>query len=408
VNSFTKRIHRLLQRLGANSIFVWILGFALGGLTNVYPKESLLVFLVLTFTYIFKVLWEELQSSRVVAPSSFEQNLRDPHPETIEYARKFEESHFIVGKIIEVVPHPYLLTKAKITDMGWSPDSIVVKETQKKFHTKELLQAIGGEKEFDLPNRTKFSLVNVVGANTDNPTLSLEVHQTDYFTIQTAIEALQKDPHVLEIYGSLVPSENKIPHTLSLHYIVRLSDGSVLVTRREPGIRYYPGTWSFSGEEQLAEFDTKAQHPIESLFKRAFCEEVLPLSDTDSLSENFERAQKIIKSMNVLSIFFEQEICNFSLFGLFQLNIDADDFVEMYTKVMNETFGNRDREGNLFIVSQKNLQELLYSGKCEAHGLFNKKEVTIHESDLHPSSRYRVFRLLRAVNKRPFQEFDFK
>ncbi len=408
MNSFTKRIQRLSKRLGANSIFVWILGFALGGLTNIYPKESMLVFLVLTFAYIFKVLWEELQSSRLIPPSTFEENLRDPHPETIEYARKFEESHFIVGKIIEVVPHPYLHTKAKITDIGWSPDSILVKETQKKFQTKEFLQTIGGIQEFDLPNRIKFSLVNVMGANTDNPTLTLELHQTDYFTVQTAIQGLHENPTLLQMYGSLVPAENKIPHTLSLHYIVRFVDGSVLVTRREQGIRYYPGAWSFSGEEQIAEFDTKSKHPIESLFQRAFCEEVLPLSDTDTVRDNFAIAQKIIKSMSVFSLFFEQEISNFSLFGVFQLTIDAEDFVEMYTKVINETSGNRDREGNLFLVSQKNLQDLLYNGKCETEGLFNKKRYSIHEHDLHPSSRYRIFRLLRAVNKRPFQEFDFK
>ena len=408
MNSFTKRIQRLSKRLGANSIFVWILGFALGGLTNIYPKESMLVFLVLTFAYIFKVLWEELQSSRLIPPSTFEENLRDPHPETIEYARKFEESHFIVGKIIEVVPHPYLHTKAKITDIGWSPDSILVKETQKKFQTKEFLQTVGGIQEFDLPNRIKFSLVNVMGANTDNPTLTLELHQTDYFTVQTAIQGLHENPTLLQMYGSLVPAENKIPHTLSLHYIVRFVDGSVLVTRREQGIRYYPGAWSFSGEEQIAEFDTKSKHPIESLFQRAFCEEVLPLSDTDTVRDNFAIAQKIIKSMSVFSLFFEQEISNFSLFGVFQLTIDAEDFVEMYTKVINETSGNRDREGNLFLVSQKNLQDLLYNGKCETEGLFNKKRYSIHEHDLHPSSRYRIFRLLRAVNKRPFQEFDFK
>lgn len=408
MNAFTKRIQRLSKRLGANSIFVWILGFALGGLTNIYPKESMVVFLVLTFAYIFKVLWEELQSTRVVTPSSFEQNLRDPHPETIEYARKFEESHFIVGKIIEVVPHPYLHTKAKITDIGWSPDSISVKETQKRFQSKEFLQTIGGIKEFDLPNRLKYSLVNVLGANTDNPHVTLELLQTDYFTVQTAIQGLRQNPSLLETYGSLVPAENKIPHTLSLHYIVRFVDGSVLVTRREQGIQYYPGAWSFSGEEQIAEYDTKSKHPIESLFQRAFCEEVLPLSDTDSLRESFGTVQKIIKSMNVLSIFFEQEICNFSLFGLFQLNIDPEDFVEMYTKVINESSGNRDREGNLFLISQKNLQDLLYNGKCEVEGLFNKKRSTIHQDELHPSSRYRIFRLLRAVNKRPFQEFDFQ
>lgn len=408
MNSFTKRIQRLSKRLGANSIFVWILGFALGGLTNIYPKESMLVFLVLTFAYIFKVFREELQYSRLIPPSTFQENLRDPHPETIEYARKFEESHFIVGKIIEVVPHPYLHTKAKITDIGWSPDSILVKETQKKFQTKEFLQTVGGIQEFDLPNRIKFSLVNVMGANTDNPTLTLELHQTDYFTVQTAIQGLHENPTLLQMYGSLVPAENKIPHTLSLHYIVRFVDGSVLVTRREQGIRYYPGAWSFSGEEQIAEFDTKSKHPIESLFQRAFCEEVLPLSDTDTVRDNFAIAQKIIKSMSVFSLFFEQEISNFSLFGVFQLTIDAEDFVEMYTKVINETSGNRDREGNLFLVSQKNLQDLLYNGKCETEGLFNKKRYSIHEHDLHPSSRYRIFRLLRAVNKRPFQEFDFK
>lgn len=405
---FLKRFQRLSKRLSTNTLFTWIVGFALGGLTNIYPKECLVLFIILTCVYVLKIVWEEHQISLPTHPNNFEKILRAPDENTVDYAKTFEESHFLVEKIIEIIPHPYLHTKAKLTDMGWQPRTIAVKETQKKFQTKKFLQTIGGIKKFDLPNRVKYSLVNALGANTDSPTLSLELQHTDYFTIQSAMAALKVSPSLLSSFSSIVPKENKIPHSLSLHYIVRFTDGAVLVTKRDEGIRYYPGAWSFSGEEQLSEFDVKAQYPIDSLFQRAFCEEILPLSDTDSLRENFEKAKESIESMSVMSVFFEQEIYNFSLFGVYQLNIDAEDFVELYNKFVNGSSGNRDREGSLFLVPQKELFDLLSQGKCMAEGLFNHRSVTIHQDDLHPSSRYRIFRLLRAVNKRPFQESDFQ
>lgn len=403
-----KHFQRIFSKLSKSTLFGSILGFVLGGFGNIYPFQSLIIFLIVACFVLLKFGLDEFQASRKVKiNATLEEVLRSPHPETLSYARSFEESHLIVGKVIEVIPHPYIYTRAKLTEMGWDPAHIVVKEHQKKFNAKEFLKAIGGQKEFDLPNRAKYSLVEAKGANTDNPTLSLELQQTDYFTVQSAVQQIQVDPSLLVKFGNIEPSKNKIPHTLSLHYVVRFIDGEVLICRRDEGIRYYPGAWSFSGEEQFSEFDSHAKHPIESLFQRAICEEILPLSDTGALKENFEIVKEIIKSMSVMSVFFEQEIGNYSLMGLYQLNIDKEDFVELYQRFVNEGAGNRDREGYLYVTSQKELQHLLFHGSCEAKNLFNQRTVTLQEDDLHPTSRFRIFRLLRAIQKRPFEKSDF-
>jgi hypothetical protein len=394
-----------LARVGANTLLIWIVGFALGALTNIYPLHSLIVFGALSAVLLFIVVRDRVKAVQPSKLSEWENTLRQPDRYAAAHVARSNEHFLVVGQAIEVLPHPNLSTRATIDELGWDPAEVQVNDLQEQFNAEELLDKAGGYREFDPPNGIKFSLADTSFVTEDSPVLTLDLRSTNYFTLMSIMDTFTNNPDLRAEFGNLTPDSNRTPHSLCLHYIVRLSDGDCLCMRRHHKAAYHGGYWSFSGEEQLLESDLLSSYPMQSLFRRTFCEEVLALRDENpaTLEDRWQVASQIVQNMRLWSIFVEEEIFTFTFLGMYQLNVNMQQFVSFHNELINRDMGNRDREGDFFIVSQSTLKNLLFNGQCNVKSLLADEILTIRAENLHPTSRYRIFRLLRAVYRRPLQ-----
>ena len=394
-----------IARVGINTLLIWIFGFALGALTNIYPLYSLIIFASLSTVLLIIVVIDKLKANQPSKLSEWENALRQPDRYAAAHVARANEHFLVVGQAIEVLPHPNLNTRAKIDELGWDPAEVKMNDLQKQFDAEGLLDKTGGYKESDPPNGIKFSLSDTSFVTQDSPVLTLDLQRTNFFTIMSFKDTLKKNPNLRLEFGNLIPSLNRVPHSLCLHYIVRFSDGDILCMRRNPKAAYHGGLWSFSGEEQILESDLLSSYPMQSLFRRTFCEEVLALQDENpaTLADRWQKANEIVDNMRLWSVFVEEEIFNFTLLGIYQLNVNMQNFVSCHNRLINCGMGNRDREGDFFIVSQNTLKNLLFNGQCKVKGLFTDEMLTVRAENLHPTSRYRIFRLLRAAYRKPLQ-----
>jgi len=400
---YTKKL--LLKPFGNISWISLAAGFTIGALTDIYPRASFAVFGVLTLIFAGIKTWQIIGSRRRSELAGWDEFLRDPNKYAVDIVAQSNEHFLVVGQAIETLPHPALNTRADISDVGWDSEELILNDLQEEFDSKSLLKSVGGFKEFDPPNGRKYCLVDTSFITLDSPALAFDLRYTNYFTLKSVLPALAQNSQLRAEYASLQPSLNHIPHSLCLHYILRFSDGEILCMRRHPKAAYHANLWSFSGEEQLSDLDFELPNPAQSFFQRTFCEEVLALRDQSpsTLAERWVTASTIVKSMRLWSIFVEEQIFNFSLLGFYQLSVDKEEFASLHNNLVNRGIGARDKEGDFFIASPSMVKNLLFTGKCVVQGLFTNEAQTLEVQSLHPTSRYRVFRLLRALNRKPLE-----
>ena len=107
------------------------------------------------------------------------------------------------------------------------------------------------------------------------------------------------------------------------------------------------------------------------------------------------------------SLFLEAGIHNFSLLGFIQLACEPADFVQTHQRLVADGTGSRDREGCYFTVQPHDMKRLLIAGDCAMQPLFGAKvRGRISVQDLHPTSRYRIYRLLRGLERGPLRDDD--
>ncbi|MDH5684567.1 MAG: hypothetical protein OEZ20_08905 [candidate division WOR-3 bacterium] len=396
-------LQNLVKRAGGNSALMLVLGFAIGALTNIYPVPSAIIFFILLVIIVIPIIIDVIKERQLSNLSLWEEALRQPDPHAAAFVSRTNEHFLVIGQAIEILPHPKLNTRANIDELGWSPSSVQLNDLQKNFNANIILDRSGGYKEFDPPNGIKFSLSNTSFITKDSPNLSLDLTRTNYFTLKSVLPTIRQNPDLRVEFGSLNPASNSIPHSLCLHYITRFSGGEVLCMRRDPRAAYHGNLWSFSGEEQLSEEDFRFQFPTFSFFQRTICEEVFSLREDNPLEDKWKLVNPHIKNMSLGSIFVEEEIFNFAMFGVYQLKDSIAKFISFHNNLIDEGTGSRDREGDFFVVSQDLLKDLLFKGQCTVKALFTNDEQLIRAENLHPTSRYRIFRLLRAVNRKPLQ-----
>lgn len=340
-----------------------------------------------------------LQLRRAQELTAFEHSLRQPDPDATARLRAENEHFLVFNKAIEVRAHPNLGSRTNVYGLGWSPDEISVTFDHVQFDASDILARTGGLAEFDPPNGRKFSVVDrpLLGTDTD---LALNLQETNYFTIRSVIRDLPFARR--REFGSLDPQKNRIPHSLCLHFVVRLADGSVICLRNETRKAYAQDTWSISAEEQIKENDVTASSPVQTLFRRAVLEEVFGLSDDGvPVDERWARIADDVRCIRIWSLFVEENINNFSLLGFCQLICDPAGLKATIQRLANEGVGVRDLEGKLFTTSRTGLERLLIIGDCTAMGLFSSDKELLAAEQLHSTSRYRAFRLLRALNGGP-------
>ena len=367
---------------------------------SLWPNVVGLFALVLLICALVRRLVEyRREHQRATAYTAFELALRQPDSDALARLHAANEHFLVFNQVIEVLPHYSLSSRATFASLGWMPDEIPVQFQNESFEASEILARVGGKRSYDPPNGRKFCLANRSLGGTD-AALSLNLRETDYFTIRSVVSSL---PFTLRIeFGSLDPAKSRIPHSLCLHFIVRCDDGSVLLLLNESRKAYSGGTWSVSAEEQLKDSDLTEPSPLVVLFRRAILEEVFGLSDESiPLEDRWARIEDHVRSTRLWSLFLEEHINNFSLLGVCQLSVKPLTLRGVIQQFINDGSAARDLEGKVYFTSRDQLEQLLIRGTATATGLFSGGETNVLAENLHWTSRYRMFRLLRALNGKP-------
>jgi len=402
LNRANSAIKPLIKALAADPLVASTVSLLIGSVAaNFWPEVVGLIALILLFWAIGHHLVDRhRQLQRADAYTAFELALRQPDSDALARLHAANEHFLVFNRVIEILPHYSLNSRSGFASLGWRPDEILVDFKNEIFDASDVLTRIGGGKNsYDPPNGRKFCLVDRSLGGTDTA-LSLKLQETDYFTICSVISNL---PFALRSeFGSLDPAQNRVPHSLCLHFIVRCGDGSILLALNANQKKYGGGTWSVSAEEQMKDSDLTASFPIDALFKRAILEEVFGLSDEKvPLVKRWAQIEEHIHSIRIWSLFLEEHLNNFSLLGVCQLSVTRTQLRIAIEQLINDGSASRDLEGKLFIASSDQIERLLILGSANVTGLFSDSCEEVLGESLHWTSRYRIFRLIRALNEGP-------
>jgi isopentenyldiphosphate isomerase len=203
---------------------------------------------------------------------------------------------------------------------GWKPGEIRIhrEPTESKFRDATLEKtfkkwARGREDDPDALGTTLRLKQNPV-AFTDTPDLNLEVElnpwaRTMFFKENVAPLAAERRKYIERALQGPID----FPHNLCFHAVIATSDDWILVTQRSPKVKYYPGTWSVSIEEQLStkDFQTAETEAMEQWIRRLLFEEL-----------GIDKSGFDINNARVFAAFIETDVINCSLAGLITLSHD--------------------------------------------------------------------------------------
>lgn len=358
--------------------------------------------------------------------------LLQPHPDAEAHARSKGERGEVCDYCVEVFPHPALACVRDLTRVGWLPQQVPLIDTREDFDASRALRAVGKEQPevFSTVSRIKYCLSDVPRRPLlDDDSLHLFVSRTDYNTVMSVLykdppsqaelkrcnslgiappedaSVLQSRPDIRRKLAAFEPSENCVPNALCLHLIVRFADGDLLCLLRRADIAYYPKYWSFSVEEQLdvVDFEYGAESVLHALFKRALFEEVFPMrsEDPSTLRERWDEVTRLglVQLMRLWSVGLSEDIASWCLFGFVQLTHTSSEFQSWQASYRHDKWSKEDNEGTMAIASEDSVYELLTTGTCIVSNMVNNDPVIIAAERLHPTSRYRLLRLLSAVGR---------
>jgi hypothetical protein len=352
--------------------------------------------------------WDELKQARAKKRRALEfVELRSPD----DTAKRFAGSHnlntaHVVGKVIEICSHPSLESMTPLNRLGVEPNLVHFSKPSAKDFS-ESIQLSGGLKNFGEPNQKKYGIAMLPLFTTDNSNYEVKFFETDWNTWMSVRKAIEKDANLRHERSDILPERSKLPQSMSLQYLVRFANGDVLAMKRSDKLASDPGAWSFSGEEQISGGDfcsSVVKEPAEHLFRRAFIEEVFGnrTNDENSLNQIWTaHCLKIIDSYRVWSFFLEEHVGIFQMFGMFQLTINWEKLRSIHEEAVSAGWGSPDPEGSYYVVSESDIAKLLTKGECGATSLYGSQELSISAISLHATSRYRLWRLYRALSRKP-------
>ncbi len=362
---------------------------------------------------IFRTCQQHREADELLASN---RNIRSPDPLAEQRVAQGAEPYPVIGSAVETFIHSTLNTRADYLQLGWDPAQVKIIDTRRVIDPSPILARIPGGL-FPLganeSNDTKFVLASYSRPFKDNEgDLTLSFVRTDWQThntVRNSKNGVEADDQLALEFGSLDVEMNRVPSSVGLHYIVRFEDGSVLLLKRSPDIAHDKNKWSISGEEQFKIEDFEGG-TLERVFRRALCEEVVGLFDRNpgTLDRRWcEHVSDKIKTMRLWGLVFEEHACVTSCLGFYQFRISKNEFVEWHKRLVDLCIGTRDKEGRLYYTTTEELDRLLRIGMCQAWGLFERSSasVAVDAGQLAKTSRYRAFRLIRAITgKLPLSE----
>jgi hypothetical protein len=393
-----------LRRVVTDPLLSLCLGWAVGATANLSPKYVLSIVVVVSAVRILVLVSLDLRRTRARrARSERMVALREPDRDAMLLAAKHGHKEPIVGKAIEIWAHPSLDSMLPIWDLGIEPRQLTILDPVAK-NFEHALARCGGLKSFPPPNDRKYGIARLPLGVTDDEDFRLSIYETDWNTYRTVRNVIEANADLRRELSHIVPEQSLVPQSMSLHFVVRFRDGEVLALRRKEGIAYEASTWSVSAEEQFREGDVRADvGTAEHWFRRSFIEEVFGHRTSDSVFLNriwVDDCSPKIRSYRLWSFFLEENSAIFQPCGVFQLNITPQELRTVHEAAVSAGWGTTDPEGEWYYINETGVSELLSAGDCEAYRLHGEADRRIiHAAQLHTTSRYRLWRLHRALHR---------
>jgi len=327
----------------------------------------------------------------------------------------------IIGSVIETHAHPNLESGLSLSKIGWSESEASLRLRPGSFGTEPLLsdpfvahaleqreaenRRDGRASILRPPDGVKYAVVDASSPFLDVSDFNVTVQETRYFSIMRARPAIESSPPLRMNFGHVDPHKNRIPHAVGLQFIALFSDEQVLVIQRAKDTYPFPGTWSFSGEEQCAPIDLSwiEKDRMKNYMLRTVVEEVFPLAripDPVKLAPVMDEAQRYVGDMRIVGLLLEEPIVTFSFFVIFRLSLDVKEYSDKVIHLVRTARGQMSREGLYFSVALSDLPLLLEGRDIAARPIFGNVDESIAPSKLHPTSQYRLTRFLNIVAPR--------
>jgi DNA-binding winged helix-turn-helix (wHTH) protein len=345
--------------------------------------------------------------------------LAAPTEDAVAFAAAFNsKDKRIVGDVIEAYAHPFLGYGQSPRDIGWSPAEITLRLRDTPFDAGEILndpeiraafeaneearKLVGKGTALEEPSYPKYTIVDQSFPFPDRNNLVVTLGRTDYFTILRVRPGIAKSVDTRKTFGHIDGSKTRIPQATGLQVTVVFTDGQILAIQRSKDSFPFPGTWSFSAEEQLSEIDLSWPKEVrmERFVLRTAIEEIFPLArkpKQDLLANVMAFVRPYIASMQIWSIFLEEPTSTLQFFSVIELNLTTTQYKVLVNDLVQEGMGLPSQEGKYFAISQSDIESLLEGNPIKATDLFGEKQEEVSPSLLHPTSRYRLLRLLDCI-----------
>jgi hypothetical protein len=302
-----------------------------------------------------------------------------------------------------------------LKDTGWSPAEITLRlkdgpfdaaeiladpETPAAFNEDEEIRKLAGKgTALKDPNNPKYTIVDQSSPFHDVNNLVVTVQRTDYFTVVRASPGIAKSSEARIRYGHIDGSKSRIPQATAIQFSAIFADDQILALQRAKDAFRFPGAWSFSAEEQMAEIDLAwpEQIRMENFLLRTAVEEIFPLGQMpkpELLASAMAYIRPHILSMQTWSLIIEDPTSTLQFFSVFELGLTTAQYKTLVRDIVQSGMGQASHEGRYFAVSLRDIEPLLSGSSIKATQLFGEDQEEILPSLLHPTSRYRLLRLL--------------
>ena len=342
-----------------------------------------------------------------------------PEENALRFAEKFNATDSrIIGPVIEVFGHPFLDSNLALAETGWSPDQVRLVDggeldtaaiasdprVEDAFNDAEALRAAEGKgTALELPNNGKYAIADTSSPFHDITNLTLTFKRTDYFSILRSRPAVSGLLDVWMKYGHVHPSGNQIPQAAAIQFSAIFGGREILAIHRDRFSFPFPDTWSLSGEEQFDKSDFQWDEPdrMKYAMLRTAQEEIFPLAriyDKAKLLKVIMVVEPYIRSMRLWSMFLEGPTATYSVFCVYEFDFRVDEYADLVRGLVRRGLGQTSREGKYFSVNLADVPSLLKGDAVPARPIFGGEPVMIPPEKLHPTSQYRLVRLLNVLH----------
>jgi hypothetical protein len=251
---------------------------------------------------------------------------------------------------------------------GWAPSQVEIHKSPDEFYypasgSDEFAQWAADDSNKNFREGRGLRLTEVPSAFTDDNYLRLRVQPNRFRDVMFYNRNVVPGSGEPEAQAqAVVRGIIDFPHCLCMHAVIVTKDNWILLTKRSRSVAYWPGAWSCSIEEQLAERDFEGtQENIAEAWATRMLNEELGLRNAETRSSD----------IRILGVFLETDIVNIGVVALIYLEQDKS--------VLDAIIGARTRQDYEFTDWKYIRWDAL------------PQELMKPTLDYHPSSGLRMF-----------------